>query len=219
VKRVFDEVKDLNQPKFKLEIGPQLSVWNSGRGVALTEQHLQHSIECMSTFIPMGEEAAEPIFWPYFQGLALIAKSDIHLSGEESARAAFITGLRARYYTMAPGMAKKPHSAMRSIAPSSRSSRRPSIGRSCSPRLIPYQAAHGPSSKCGHGEAASRPLSDQDRSRPLAAESFRLADPNIPNESGGRRRRDLSRPVADRLVQVLLALGCFVEKTGDDAET
>jgi AbiV family abortive infection protein len=55
VKRVFDEVKDLNQPKFKLEIGPQLSVWNSGRGVALTEQHLQHSIECMSSFIPMGK--------------------------------------------------------------------------------------------------------------------------------------------------------------------
>jgi len=38
---------------------------------------------------------AEPIFWPYFQGLALIAKSDVHLSAEESARVAFITSLRA----------------------------------------------------------------------------------------------------------------------------
>ncbi len=80
LKRVFEEVKDLNRPKLKLEIGPQLSFWNSGRAVALTEQHLQHSIECMSTFIPMGEKAAEPISWPYFQGLALIAKSDVHLS-------------------------------------------------------------------------------------------------------------------------------------------
>jgi len=95
VKRVFEEVKELNQPKFKLEIGPPLSFWNSGRAVALTEQHLQYSIECMSTFIPMEEKVAEPIFWPYFQGLALIAKSDVHLSAEESARVAFITSLRA----------------------------------------------------------------------------------------------------------------------------
>jgi hypothetical protein len=99
-RRVFEEVKDLNEPKFKLEIGPQLSFWNSGRAVALTEQHLQHAIECMSTFIPMDEKAAEPIFWPYFQGLALIGKSDVHTSGEEPARAAFIASLRAalRHY-------------------------------------------------------------------------------------------------------------------------
>jgi AbiV family abortive infection protein len=95
VKRVFEGVKDLNQPRIKLEIGPQLSFWDSGRAVALTEQHLQYSIECMSTFIPMGEKAAEPIFWPYFQGIALIAKSDVHISTEESAKAAFITSLRA----------------------------------------------------------------------------------------------------------------------------
>ena len=57
-------------------------------------------MECMSTFIPMGDEAAEPIFGPYFQGLALIAKSDVHISAEEPARAAFITSLRAslRHY-------------------------------------------------------------------------------------------------------------------------
>ena len=53
----------------------------------------------------------------------------------------------------------------------------------------------------------------------MAAEVFPTGKLNIPNELGGRRRRDLSRPLADRLVQVLLALGCFVEKTGDDAET
>jgi hypothetical protein len=48
----------------------------------------------------MGEKAAEPIFWPYFQGLALIAKSDVHTSAEEPARAAFIASLRAalRHY-------------------------------------------------------------------------------------------------------------------------
>ncbi len=54
----------------------------------------------MSTFIPMGEKAAEPIFWPYFQGLALMGKSDVHTSGEEPARAAFIASLRGalRHY-------------------------------------------------------------------------------------------------------------------------
>lgn len=99
-KRVFEDIKDLNEPKFKLEIGPQLSFWNSGRAVALTEQHLQHTIECMSTFVPMGETAAEPIFGPYFQGLALIAKSDVHISTENLARGAFIATLRAalRHY-------------------------------------------------------------------------------------------------------------------------
>ena len=94
-KRIFEEVKDLNELKFKLEIGPRFSFWNNGRAVALTEQHLQHTIECMSTFIPMGEDAAEPIFWPYFQGLALIAKSDVHISTEEQARVAFVSCLRA----------------------------------------------------------------------------------------------------------------------------
>jgi AbiV family abortive infection protein len=99
-RRVFEEIKDLDEPKFKVEIGPQLSFWNSGRAVALTEQHLEHTIECMSTFTPMGDKAAEPIFGPYFQGLALIAKSDVHISTDELARAAFITSLRAalRHY-------------------------------------------------------------------------------------------------------------------------
>jgi AbiV family abortive infection protein len=99
-RRVFEEIKDLDQPKLKLEIGPRLSFWSSGRAVAMTEQHLQHTIECVSTFAPMGDKAAEPIFGPYFQGLALIAKSDVHISTDELARVSFITTLRAslRHY-------------------------------------------------------------------------------------------------------------------------
>jgi AbiV family abortive infection protein len=94
-RRVFEEVKDLGQPNFKLDIGPRLSFWDSGRAVALTEQHIQHAIECMSTFMPMAERTAEPIFWPYFQGLALIAKSDVHVGMEAQARQAFVAALRA----------------------------------------------------------------------------------------------------------------------------
>jgi hypothetical protein len=99
-RRFFEEIKDLDQPKLKLEVGPQLSFWNSGLPVALTEQHLQYAIECVRTFTSMGEEAAEPIFGPYFQSLALIAKSDVHISTDELARVSFITSLRAalRHY-------------------------------------------------------------------------------------------------------------------------
>jgi hypothetical protein len=94
-KRVFEEVKDLDQPNFKLDIGPRLGFWDTGRAIALTEQHLQHAMECMSTFIPMPERAAEPIFSPYFQGLTLIAKSDVHLSTEPQARGVFLNSLGA----------------------------------------------------------------------------------------------------------------------------
>jgi AbiV family abortive infection protein len=93
--RVFEEIKDFNEPDFKIQIEPQITLLENGRAIALTEQHLQHAVECMSTFMPMDEKAAEPIFWPYFHGLALVAKSDVHISTEAQAHSAFVSSLQA----------------------------------------------------------------------------------------------------------------------------
>jgi lysyl-tRNA synthetase class 1 len=50
-----------------------------------------------------------------------------------------------------------------------------------------------------------------------------LADPrgiNLRNRvaHGLLEQEQMERPLADRLLQVLLVLACFVEKTGDEAE-
>ena len=49
----------------------------------------------MAVFGPLPEAVAEPIFGPYLHGLALLSKSDIHLSCESLARNEFIKCLRA----------------------------------------------------------------------------------------------------------------------------
>jgi AbiV family abortive infection protein len=99
-KRIFEDVKDLTRPTFRVEIGPHMNFWDGARNVALTEQHIEHAMECMSTYMPMDESAAEPIFAPYFYGLALMAKTDLHVATEELGRTAFIASLGAalRHY-------------------------------------------------------------------------------------------------------------------------
>ena len=47
----------------------------------------------MMAFAPLPEAEAEPIFKPYYDGLALIAKSDIFYSFDTLARHAFVSSL------------------------------------------------------------------------------------------------------------------------------
>lgn len=73
--KMFKEVRDLELRK-QLDFGSPESFWGNGRAVALTDEHVDHAIHCMMAFAPLSETDAEPIFAPYFNGLAMIAKSD-----------------------------------------------------------------------------------------------------------------------------------------------
>ncbi|WP_316980404.1 AbiV family abortive infection protein [Shumkonia mesophila] len=87
-RKMFKEIRDLELNRL-IEIGRGESFWGDGRAVALTDEHIDHAIRCMMAFAPLPEAEAEPIFKPYFDGLALIAKSDIFYSFDQVARRAF----------------------------------------------------------------------------------------------------------------------------------
>jgi AbiV family abortive infection protein len=99
--KIFKEVKDLDRPGMKLLIENLPSFWDDGRAVALTEQHLQHAIECMMTYMPLPSDEAEPIFAPYFHGLAMIAKSDVFYSLDDIGRHAFAASLGGAFHSYA----------------------------------------------------------------------------------------------------------------------
>ena len=90
--QMFKDIQDLelNRP---LAIQHRESFWGNGRAVALTQEHIDHAITCMMAFAPLSEPDAEPIFRPYFDGIALIAKSDLFYSFDILARRAFIASL------------------------------------------------------------------------------------------------------------------------------
>jgi hypothetical protein len=97
--KMFKEVRDLeiNRP---IEFGLGESFWGNGRAVALTEEHMDHAIHCMMAFVSLPEAEAQPIFEPYFHGLAFIAKSDLFYNFDVLARYAFVaslTGALRRY--------------------------------------------------------------------------------------------------------------------------
>ena len=77
--KMFKEVHDLELNR-EMDFGRGESFWGDGRAVALTNEHIDHALHCMMAFAPLSEAEAEPIFKPYFDGLALIAKSDIFCS-------------------------------------------------------------------------------------------------------------------------------------------
>ena len=62
---------------------------------AFGEEALQHALECCVVFGAIQNNEAAPIFGPYLHGLALLSKSDIHLSCETLARSAFTESLRS----------------------------------------------------------------------------------------------------------------------------
>ncbi len=90
---LFRQFKDFENPKSTLQIGRAGSFWGTGRAVALEPLHMQHAVDCMMAYAPLSGEEAEPIFRPYFDGLAFIAKSDIYYSFDELARHAFVHAL------------------------------------------------------------------------------------------------------------------------------
>jgi len=90
--QVFKEIRDLELNR-SMEIEHRESFWGNGRAVALTDEHLDHAIHCMMAFGPLSDAEAEPIFRPYLDGLALIAKSDIFFSFDILARHAFVASL------------------------------------------------------------------------------------------------------------------------------
>ena len=91
-RKMFNRIRDLDLNK-SIEIERGESFWGDGRAVALTDDHIDNAIHCMMAFAPLPEEDAEPIFKPYFDGLALIAKSDTFYNFDTLARHAFVAGL------------------------------------------------------------------------------------------------------------------------------
>ena len=91
-RKMFKEVVDLEGNKPMSMEGGQ-SFWETGRTVALTNEHIDHALHCMMAYAPLPEAEAEPIFSPYFHGLALIAKSDLFYNFDQLARRAFCDSL------------------------------------------------------------------------------------------------------------------------------
>lgn len=90
---VFRQFRDLENSGSSVRFEQPGSFWGNGRAVALEERHMQHATECMMAYAPMPRREAEPIFRPYLDGLAFIAKSDVYYSMEELARASFVSAL------------------------------------------------------------------------------------------------------------------------------
>jgi AbiV family abortive infection protein len=91
--KMFKEVRDLelNRP---MEVEQRVeSFWGNGRAVALTNADIDRAIQGMLIFGSLSEAEAEPIFRPYYDGLALIAKSDNFYSFDLLVRHAFVASL------------------------------------------------------------------------------------------------------------------------------
>ncbi|WP_167397651.1 AbiV family abortive infection protein [Sphingomonas faeni] len=98
-RRMFDEVRDLENNR-RIDFEPKCSFWDDSKAVALTDEHIDHATRCMMAFAPLSEEDAQSIFRPYYDGLALMAKSDIFYDFDTTARRAFtgsLAGAFAKY--------------------------------------------------------------------------------------------------------------------------
>lgn len=94
---MFKEIWDL-ELKRPLKERSRESFWGDGRAVALTETHIDHAVHCLMAFAPLPEAVAEPIFKPYFDGLAFVAKSDAYYNLDLLARQAFVSSLAGALY-------------------------------------------------------------------------------------------------------------------------
>jgi hypothetical protein len=100
----YESIKDLEAPHMSVAIGKMTGLpreWmqtgpNGQRRerVALEEAHLNNAINAMAAFGFLPDAEAEPIFGQYLQGLALLAKTDLHLTTGNQARTAFLLALR-----------------------------------------------------------------------------------------------------------------------------
>lgn len=100
----YESVHDLENPGMNVFIGRLSGLpkeWTDDRSdgrkrqrVALEEAHLDIAIRALAVFGFMPDHEAEPIFGQYLLGLALLSKTDLHVSSETQARDAFLVALR-----------------------------------------------------------------------------------------------------------------------------
>lgn len=100
-KKYFDKVEDLANLHMKVDISGGYNFqrhWfldEAGRKLTVLEEtYLEHAAKCAVVFGPMPDADAAPIFGAYLLGLTLLGKSDIHLSLENNAFAAFHAALQ-----------------------------------------------------------------------------------------------------------------------------
>lgn len=91
--RLFKLIEDFEHPDMLVGFDRPKSFWGDGRAVALTETNVTRALECFLAFAPMKWDVVMPIFQPYLDGLALLAKSDEFFSFDEMARESFRTSL------------------------------------------------------------------------------------------------------------------------------
>jgi AbiV family abortive infection protein len=101
----YESIIDLDAPHLLPRIGRTSglpSEWlaagpNGGesRRAGLEDIHVMNAMICLGVFGSMTDANASPIFGPYLSGLALLAKTDLHLTSENQARDAFANALRA----------------------------------------------------------------------------------------------------------------------------
>jgi len=92
--RYYESIRDIDAPQMDVAVGRAPGLLGDWKQGALSEKNLQHAIEFIAAFGSMPDEEAAPIFGHYLQGLVYLSKSDIHLSGEDLARDAFLQTLR-----------------------------------------------------------------------------------------------------------------------------
>jgi len=92
---VFKSIRDLENPNWQLEIKLPKSLWGAEQPFPLKVEHIDYAIRCMMAFMPMPDAEAAPIFAPYFRGLAMLGKSDSHVSMAAITHQAFCEALRA----------------------------------------------------------------------------------------------------------------------------
>jgi len=85
---MFSDIRDLEGEK-GLAIELRESFWGNDRALPLLDKHIEHALSCMAAFGSLNDEEAEAIIRPYYDGLALIAKSDILYNFDAAAYRAF----------------------------------------------------------------------------------------------------------------------------------
>jgi AbiV family abortive infection protein len=96
----FQKIEDLANPSMKVDIAKGFDLqrhWLKDDKRTLTvleDTYLENAAKCAVVFGPMPDAEAAPIFGAYLHGLTLLGKSDMHLSLDNYAFAAFDAALR-----------------------------------------------------------------------------------------------------------------------------
>jgi AbiV family abortive infection protein len=97
----FQKIDDLANPSMKVDIAKGFDLqrhWlndNKRTLTVLEDTYLEHAAKCAVVFGSMPDAEAAPIFGRYLYGLTMLGKSDMHLSLDSHAYAAFDAALRS----------------------------------------------------------------------------------------------------------------------------